>query len=329
MKPFKAYALTYMPTLEVHGEYEVEIIHCFNQEHTISKFFELLGQYMPNFITGFNDARFDWNFMVTKSILSGQFETNYTIMTRAISELFPGYRHKPLTKDVLETLNGQLEFAESPAARGKPRTMFSGTDLWTIRQIKVEANTNIYNYYLEIFGMIPVDTKTFFQRDTGNKERSYSLKATLHKCNQPPKADMPIGRLRKIYINVSTNILKKIGLRYNEFYAALCTAPSTDHIRIYAEYSGNTIEDTMKFLEGTDLVLDYCRQDATSCINIWKERMCIPKATALARLNMIPIIREMRQAASSKILTVVAANAKYMCEEIDFSFKEKAEKKEK
>ena len=138
------------------------------QDSLLLAFALLFKAWAPDFVTGFNDGRYDWPFLVEK-----------------------GYQLGTLTA---------MESLMSAAPRWKPQ---SAEDVmkWQYnadRKVKITADKDHLVSYLKFPGYVPIDTRLSYMRLYPKSEKS-SLKYFLDSVGLGGKADMPYTKMWKIY----------------------------------------------------------------------------------------------------------------------------------
>lgn len=143
-------------------------IICGNEKNIIKGFAEIFELMRPEFIFGFNDSMYDWNWVVKRA---AQYK-------------------------------GVLSYIATKMDSTKPFQPYSddGVFNWSFKKehVKVEADTYIDGFALMLHGYLPIDVRTIFRRLYPTAEQS-ALKWYLAKNKLGGKEDMPIDEMFKIY----------------------------------------------------------------------------------------------------------------------------------
>jgi DNA polymerase elongation subunit (family B) len=143
-------------------------IVCGTEYNIIKGFSEIFARLRPEFIFGFNDSDYDWNWIIKRAI---QYKGLITTISNNLDSTIP---YKSYSEDEIIKFNYKKEC------------------------VKVEADTYVDGYSLMMIGYIPVDVRTVFRRLYPTAEQS-SLKWFLAKNKLGGKEDMPYERLFSIY----------------------------------------------------------------------------------------------------------------------------------
>lgn len=143
-------------------------IVCGTEYNIIKAFSEVFARLRPEFIFGFNDSDYDWNWVIKRA---SQYKGLITTISNNLDSTIP---YKSYSEDVILKFNYKKEC------------------------VKVEADTYVDGYSLMMIGYIPVDVRTIFRRLYPTAEQS-SLKWFLAKNKLGGKEDMPYERLFSIY----------------------------------------------------------------------------------------------------------------------------------
>ena len=143
-------------------------IVCGNEKNIIKGFAEVFELMRPEFIFGFNDSDYDWNWVIKRA---AQYKGMLSYVATKLDSTKP---YQPYTDD--------------------------GVFKWNFKKehVKVEADTYIDGFALMVHGYIPVDVRTIFRRLYPTAEQS-SLKWFLAKNKLGGKEDMPYQEMFKIY----------------------------------------------------------------------------------------------------------------------------------
>jgi DNA polymerase elongation subunit (family B) len=143
-------------------------IVCGKEENIIRGFADIFELMRPEFIFGFNDSDYDWNWLIKRA---AQYKGVLSYIATKLDSTIP---YIPYTDD--------------------------GVFKWSFKKehVKVEADTYIDGFALMVPGYIPVDVRTIFRRLYPTAEQS-SLKWFLAKNKLGGKEDMPYEEMFKIY----------------------------------------------------------------------------------------------------------------------------------
>ncbi len=143
-------------------------IVCGNEKNIIKGFAEVFELMRPEFIFGFNDSDYDWNWVIKRA-------THYKgLLSYVATKLDSTKPYQPYTDDAVFKWNFKKE------------------------HVKVEADTYIDGFALMVHGYLPIDVRTIFRRLYPTAEQS-SLKWFLAKNKLGGKEDMPYEEMFKIY----------------------------------------------------------------------------------------------------------------------------------
>lgn len=143
-------------------------IVCGSEKNIIKGFADVFEAMRPEFIVGFNDSDYDWNWVIKRA-------AHYKGLLSYIAGKFDSTKpFQPYTDDGILKWNFKKE------------------------HVKVEADTYIDGFSLMMHGYIPVDVRTIFRRLYPTAEQS-SLKWFLAKNKLGGKEDMPYEEMFKIY----------------------------------------------------------------------------------------------------------------------------------
>lgn len=143
-------------------------IVCGNEKNIIKGFAEVFESMRPEFIFGFNDSDYDWNWVIKRA---AQYKGLLSYVATKLDSTKP---YQPYTDD--------------------------GVFKWNFKKehVKVEADTYIDGFALMVHGYIPIDVRTIFRRLYPTAEQS-SLKWFLAKNKLGGKEDMPYEEMFRIY----------------------------------------------------------------------------------------------------------------------------------
>ncbi len=180
-------------------------ILCQNEKDLCLAFSIIMGKMCPEFICGFNDGDFDWQFIVEKGYSYGILESynrNMSILyketelteedkQKLIKSLKRPFRVEDKTKLINSKLMGTAH--RQVKTQDKVRGM-----LFKRETKKLDANTNIDTYSFKTFGYITIDVRSIYRSIMNNPEQS-SLNYFLTENKLSQKEDMPIVELFEIY----------------------------------------------------------------------------------------------------------------------------------
>jgi DNA polymerase elongation subunit (family B) len=147
-------------------------IVCGSEERVIKAFGKIFQKMKPEFLMGFNDADYDWPWLVTRA---------------------------SQTKGLLTYLAKCMDFTV-------PWQPYNDTDIlkynFTLSKVKIEAETYAEGRTLQFPGYINLDVRTIFRQLYPTAEKS-SLNWFLEKNKMTGKKDMPYHEMFKIYRRMS------------------------------------------------------------------------------------------------------------------------------
>jgi DNA polymerase elongation subunit (family B) len=164
-QPFLKVCLVDLPA---HAKQDYLTIVCGTEKNIIRAFSEVFALMRPEFIFGFNDSDYDWNWIIKRA-------ANY--------------------KGLLSYIAGNFDST-------RPFAQYTDTNVlkWNFKKehVKVEADSYVDGFALMMHGYIPVDVRTIFRRLYPTAEQS-SLSWFLAKNKLGGKEDMPYEKMFKIY----------------------------------------------------------------------------------------------------------------------------------
>lgn len=179
-----------------------------NEKEILEAFIELLGEYEPDFIVGFNDISFDWPWIIYRlkqNNLLMQFcytlnmEVPWTIIEEEGKNTF--YRDWFDTEDPSDILMkaGNVENVISVKSQ---ETSFK-KHMYRVSKLKMEAGRNFTARRLTPIGCICLDVRNRLMKMYPTEE-STSLNSFLNKAGLSSKEHMPIPEMFRIYANRHT-----------------------------------------------------------------------------------------------------------------------------
>ena len=143
-------------------------IVCGSEKNIIKGFADVFELIRPEFIIGFNDSDYDWNWVVKRA---KYYKGMLSYIATKLDSTVP---YQPYTDENVYKWNFKKE------------------------HVKVEADTYIDGFALMVHGYIPIDVRTIFRRLYPTAEQS-SLKWFLAKNKLGGKEDMPYEEMFRIY----------------------------------------------------------------------------------------------------------------------------------
>lgn len=176
-KPLYSVALS---EIDVEPDPRWTTIVCGSQTNLLRAFAIITGHMAPDVIAGFNDADYDWPFVMEKARQAGQLSFMYNQMS--------AIPWRNITEESVWR-NNYLQHGG----------------------VKITADLTVDAKYLKVPGWFPLDIRIAFRRLYPKKEMSKgsSLNFYLNLCGLKPKAHMPIHILNKIYESRSRSDMRK------------------------------------------------------------------------------------------------------------------------
>lgn len=150
------------------GDSRWHTVVCKDQRELLYMFAMLFYQWAPDHITGFNDGRYDWPFIVKKAAHLGVLPTMYHLMSAL-----------PVKDNIQSDDILRWNYNED-------------------RPIKVTAEKTVHVSYLYPSGCVPIDARVAYMKLYPKAEKT-SLNFFLSKVRIQGKADMPHTKLWEIY----------------------------------------------------------------------------------------------------------------------------------
>jgi DNA polymerase elongation subunit (family B) len=147
---------------------EYTTVVCGSEKNMIKAFGKIFAKMKPEFIFGFNDSEYDWNWLIKRA----------TKTPGLIKELAENFDSMKFTK----AMNDQLVLKE----------------YYKSEKVKLEAGINADAHTFMATGYIPVDVRTAFRKLYPTAEKS-SLKWFLEQNKLGGKEDMPYKKMFEIY----------------------------------------------------------------------------------------------------------------------------------
>lgn len=160
------------------GDSRWHTVVCRDQRELLYMFGMLYYQWAPDHITGFNDSRYDWPFVVKKAAHLGVLPTMYTLMS-------------------------SLPVKDGTQSEDIMRWNYNEN-----RPVKITAEKTIHVSYLYPPGCVPIDARVAYMKLYPKAEKS-NLNFFLAKVRIQGKADMPHTKLWEIYEEGNKAILEQ------------------------------------------------------------------------------------------------------------------------
>lgn len=156
---------------EINPDPDIFTVVCGNEENIIKAFALLVYNMMPDFIIGFNDMQYDWNFIIERANQHANMLFLYNKMSLV-----------PKTRSSNEYIYNRMV---------------------THRDVKISPEERMSCKFLNFVGCIPIDMRVCFKRLTKKEEISQgsSLNFYLKMNNLDLKVDLPHTEMFKIYRN--------------------------------------------------------------------------------------------------------------------------------
>jgi DNA polymerase elongation subunit (family B) len=143
-------------------------IVCGSEVNIIRAFADIFEKMQPDFIMGFNDSGYDWDWLIKRACAT---KGLVSLVARKLDNSIPWYEY---TDDSVMKYHYQK------------------------KKIKIDASTFVEGCSLMMDGYIPIDVRTMFRKLYPTSEKS-SLKWFLEKNQLGSKEDMPYQTMFKIY----------------------------------------------------------------------------------------------------------------------------------
>lgn len=271
-------------------------ILCKDQRDLLTAAFEIDRRMQPDYISGFNDGDFDWQFCITKAQMLGILLPSYDALN-----LYESYSEKK--KTVQKRIEDILK--------------------WSCRKhkIKITADTNAFSTTIQCPNYINIDTRTVFRKMYPTSLKS-SLKFFLEKMNMSGKDDMPIHRLFDIY-RVSLELEKKWNTLSDR--KRLVSMHKTADEKVYSSLSEYEVKvatmtdadykkakkDVMTYIRQNmkDMadINQYCVIDAQRCQDLLVKASTIDKHRAVANLSYTTLTDTFFYADGMRVLNMTIA----------------------
>ncbi len=210
---------------------------CGTEKNIIRGFADIFELIRPEFIIGFNDSDYDWNWVIKRA----------------------------------KYYNGLLSYVATKLDSTKPYQPYTDESVykWNFKKehVKVEADTYIDGFALMVPGYIPVDVRTIFRRLYPTAEQS-SLKWFLAKNKLGGKEDMPYEEMFRIYREY-----RDFMLRHSDEATNLLNGTATELI---SDIWGPKETDIYNTLKAKLMAVNYyCVIDAQRCHDLMTIRSVI------------------------------------------------------
>lgn len=251
-------------------------IQCQNERELCLAFAQIMGKVQPEFIAGFNDSDFDWNFVMIKShkylileeykqYMSVLYNETY-ISKREKEQLITSLKREPNSVDCLQFINDKI------IGNGMRAMNFEK------QMVKLDAETSVDGYMFRVFGYIPIDVRTMFRAIEKNPESS-SLNYFLTDNKLENKEDLPIVELFAIYNRMQKAIEEE----------------NTENISIEADNMAKA--------------KSYCITDAESCHRLLHKRNVIMDQRNVSEIAYTSLHDAVYRADGMKVCNYVIADA--------------------
>ena len=173
--PFKRICLVEYPANNINEQKneenigDITTIICRNEKNLIKAFAKIINKMKPEFIFGFNDGEYDWNWIIERA-------KTYSLLPYLESKM-NRYR---------------------PSWQNNTDSSYISTNNCKRECIKIDATTNANPLSLAFHGYYAIDVRVVYRKIFPNDEQS-SLKHFLEKCKLSGKDYMPYDLLHNIY----------------------------------------------------------------------------------------------------------------------------------
>jgi DNA polymerase elongation subunit (family B) len=244
-------------------------IICGTEQNIIKAFSDIFARMRPEFIFGFNDSDYDWNWVIKRS---AQKKGMLSYISKNFDSTIP---YKTYSEDEILRFSFKKE------------------------RVKVEAETFVDGYSLMMSGYIPVDVRTIFRRLYPTAEQS-SLKWFLAKNKLGGKEDMPYEKLFAIYRQYREfmelhkgELLDENGKIKKELDT---TGWSDEEIKKYEELK-----------EQLGDINNYCVIDAQRCHDLVKIRCVVMDHREVSNLSYVSVYDAFYRANGMKVRNLTIA----------------------
>jgi DNA polymerase elongation subunit (family B) len=242
---------------------------CGKEKNLIKGFAEAFGKLRPEFITGFNDAEYDWPWLVERA-------KDYT----------------GLLKHMADHMDATVPWKEKTDAEIYQRD-------YRKERVKLEAGMDAEGYTLQFPGYLAVDVRTVYRKLNPTAEKS-NLKFFLDKANLSSKEDMPYNTMFRIYTEMNDLIEAHADPKKNRPGRAVETVFAKDTpqdvLEKYAE-----LKDRMADVN------KYCVVDAQRCHDLMRTQVVIMDNREVSGVAYCSVYDSFYRANSMKVQNLTIA----------------------
>jgi DNA polymerase elongation subunit (family B) len=263
-KPFLKIALVDYPS---NAKPDHLTVVCGSENFIIKAFGEVFEKMRPEFIIGFNDSDYDWNWLINRACAT-----------------------KGLVSRLAKKLSCTL-----------PWKSYNDADVmkynYRKEHVKVEADMYADGHTLMMNGYIPIDVRTIFRKIYPTAESS-SLKWFLAKMNLSGKDDMPYQTMFKIYAKMR-KIFEMDGVNFDE-------GRSID-FDFDEDISDDVVDEYNLLKEQLADVNKYCVVDALRCHELCKIRSVIMDHREVSNVSYTSVYDAFYRANGMKVRNLTIA----------------------
>jgi len=279
---------------------------CGKEENMFKAFGDIFEKMSPEFICGFNDSDYDWNWLITRA------------------KYYPGSLARLARKlDSTIYYNGYTDDSVLKFSYKK-------------ENVKIAADISAEGYTLMMPGYIPVDVRTCFRRLYPTAEKS-SLKWFLEKNKLGSKEDMPYKRMFRIYRDLramrdspnviwkangkETNFTYKSSDKSNKKDMSSKEDKSSDKAKSSKEYKSKDDFDKHyeNILKEHAEVNKYCVVDALRCHDLLKIRNVFMNGRELSNMSYCSMFDSIYRADGMKVRNLTIAEGQQKIFNIKFT----------
>jgi DNA polymerase elongation subunit (family B) len=243
-------------------------IICGSEKNIIKAFADVFEKMRPDFIIGFNDSDYDWNWLINRACVT-----------------------KGLVSYVANKLDSNISY------RG-----YNDADImkynYKKEHVKVEAGTYSDGFTLMMNGYIPIDVRTIFRRLYPTAEQS-NLKWYLAKNKLSGKDDMPYQTMFKIYAKLRT-------IRESEFVKFSSNGDQLE-FEFNDTTPITMLEDYQSLKAQLADVNKYCVVDALRCHELIKIRSVIMDHREVSNVSYCSLYDAFYRANGMKVRNITIA----------------------
>jgi len=225
---------------------------CGNETNIIKGFAECFEKMRPEFMLGFNDSDYDWNWIITRS---SQTKGLLSKIANCFDSVKP---YQSYTDDNVKKYNCRQS------------------------RIKIDATTYAEGTCLKMNGYIPIDVRTSFRKMMLYKTAaSSSLKFFLESNKLSGKEDMPYQRLFAIYNEYRTLIESR--------YAHWDTSGNSIEVEFNSDTPLEVLENYKRLKKELADVNYYCVIDAQRCHDLMRVRSVIMDSREVSDFSYVSL----------------------------------------